>query len=348
MSADINTIIGRVQSTIGDLEGDRIQRGEYLSMLKDVSIGIAEKTESWVNRTIIIPITQKTNAQLAVITNIVLSGEQVIDGTLTLLSRVLVTGQTNAFDNGIYLTGTGAWTRVADANTALLLINAIVTVTQGVVYGGTTWKCITNPITLGITPLVFNQTANINPLTPTTVSIPYTSNPYRVQQVYRRNTLDTVARPCLEISVQAMSRQANYGYPFEVNDVRFDSDTFAVVDDAINKQLRFVFIGKFTPLEECIIDYAVDDPYGAMAMWGDINMPIPNYLVDTFFYGLLYKAAERLMIQGDTSQASSVSYLAQTYATKLREAMTWNLMFKDKNSSVIQQPYKFLSDGDYF
>lgn len=48
--------------------------------------------------------------------NITLSGEQTIDGVLTSTSRVLVSGQTTQSENGIYITGAGAWTRDTDAD----------------------------------------------------------------------------------------------------------------------------------------------------------------------------------------------------------------------------------------
>jgi len=48
--------------------------------------------------------------------NITLSGEQTIDGVLTSSSRVLASGQTAQSDNGIYVTGAGAWIRDVDAD----------------------------------------------------------------------------------------------------------------------------------------------------------------------------------------------------------------------------------------
>jgi hypothetical protein len=46
--------------------------------------------------------------------NITLSGEQTIDGVLTSASRVLVAGQTNPVENGIYVSAAGAWSRATD------------------------------------------------------------------------------------------------------------------------------------------------------------------------------------------------------------------------------------------
>lgn len=56
----------------------------------------------------------KVNVDLATTANIVLSGEQNIDGTVTTLSRVLVKDQVDQKTNGIYVTAAGAWARSTD------------------------------------------------------------------------------------------------------------------------------------------------------------------------------------------------------------------------------------------
>ena len=48
-----------------------------------------------------------------------LTGEQALSGGVTTsTSRVLLTGQTDASENGIYVTASGAWARAADADAA--------------------------------------------------------------------------------------------------------------------------------------------------------------------------------------------------------------------------------------
>jgi hypothetical protein len=49
--------------------------------------------------------------------NITLSGEKTIDTVLTSASRVLVKNQTNATENGVYVSAAGAWARATDADT---------------------------------------------------------------------------------------------------------------------------------------------------------------------------------------------------------------------------------------
>jgi hypothetical protein len=48
--------------------------------------------------------------------NITLSGEQTLDGITTSATRILVTDQITATQNGPYITGSGAWTRTTDAD----------------------------------------------------------------------------------------------------------------------------------------------------------------------------------------------------------------------------------------
>ena len=48
--------------------------------------------------------------------DITLSGEQTLAGVTTNASRVLVSGQADASENGIYVSAAGAWARAEDAD----------------------------------------------------------------------------------------------------------------------------------------------------------------------------------------------------------------------------------------
>jgi len=101
-------------------------------------------------------------------TNITLTGgaPAVVDGvTLANNDRVLVTGQSNAVQNGIYTVTTagsgsnGTWVLSYDDNTTGEVdAGMIVMVTEGTVYADTQWKLTTdNPIVIGTTALTFVQ-----------------------------------------------------------------------------------------------------------------------------------------------------------------------------------------------
>jgi len=100
--------------------------------------------------------------------NVTLSGgaPNSVDGVnLSSNNRVLVTGQTNKAQNGIYYVTTvgsgsnGTWARTNDADlTGEVLAGMIVMATEGSQYADTQWKLLTDdPITIGVTELTFAQ-----------------------------------------------------------------------------------------------------------------------------------------------------------------------------------------------
>jgi hypothetical protein len=70
-----------------------------------------------------------------------LSGLQVIDSyTLLANDRVLLVGQSNPINNGLWVAAAGAWTRPSDsANNAVLSIYTFVTVIYGTIQAGSAW-----------------------------------------------------------------------------------------------------------------------------------------------------------------------------------------------------------------
>lgn len=101
----------------------------------------------------------KTAVRVATTANITLSGTQTIDGVaLSVGDRVLVKNQTTTSQNGTYDVSSGAWSRSADSDTGVELLNAFYFVTLGTTLQATGFTQSTpGPITLGTTAIVFNQ-----------------------------------------------------------------------------------------------------------------------------------------------------------------------------------------------
>ena len=96
--------------------------------------------------------------------NITLSGEQTIDGVLTSSSRIVIGHQTDASENGIYVTAAGAWTRATDADASGdFTTNKTVYIEGGVSHAGATeaYTGISNP-TLGTTDLTWIHKSDSN------------------------------------------------------------------------------------------------------------------------------------------------------------------------------------------
>lgn len=98
---------------------------------------------------------------LVAIDNITLSGNQTIDGVGTSVDmRVLVTGQTDKTENGVYLVKTTAWVRADDFVDGTAQMSDYYFVGQGTNLKGSGWVCVTpNPITIGTTEIDFSYTA---------------------------------------------------------------------------------------------------------------------------------------------------------------------------------------------
>ncbi len=110
----------------------------------------------------------KQATRVITVSNVTLGGgapSQVDGVNLSLNDRVLVIGQTNKAQNGIYQVTTvgsgsnGTWARSGDTNTTgELEAGTIVMVTEGLIYADTQWKLTTDdPIVIGVSELIFEQ-----------------------------------------------------------------------------------------------------------------------------------------------------------------------------------------------
>lgn len=96
-----------------------------------------------------------TEAAVVSTTNLTLSGEQTIDGFTTSASIILVTGQSTATQNGIYITAAGAWGRATEYSTGPQIVMASVLIKNGTANAGTQWYNTNSSITIGSTNITF-------------------------------------------------------------------------------------------------------------------------------------------------------------------------------------------------
>lgn len=102
----------------------------------------------------------KPSVICATTANITLSGEQTLDGILTSASRVLVKNQSTASQNGIYVSGAGAWSRALDMDAWAEVPGSFVFVEQGTLYADTAWVSTANAGgTIGSTSIPWSQFA---------------------------------------------------------------------------------------------------------------------------------------------------------------------------------------------
>ncbi|MGW8461183.1 phage tail-collar fiber domain-containing protein [Pseudomonas sp. CLCA07] len=104
----------------------------------------------------------KQSARVAATVPITLSNAQTIDDVAVVVGdRVLVTAQSQAQDNGLYVVSAEGWTRAADADNSLEVTPGLfIHVEQGTTNGDSLWQLVTDaPITLDTTGLQFELIA---------------------------------------------------------------------------------------------------------------------------------------------------------------------------------------------
>ncbi len=97
--------------------------------------------------------------------DIALTGEQTLNGVTTSSSRVMVTDQTVGADNGIYITGAGAWTRALDFDADAEVNNGSIVHVLGISSTKYLFKYILvtdDPITVGVTAQVWEEHEDID------------------------------------------------------------------------------------------------------------------------------------------------------------------------------------------
>ncbi len=101
----------------------------------------------------------KTSARLASTADIAsLSTLLTIDGvTVDIGDRILVKDQIDQTENGIYIAGSGAWSRSTDADSGPELDGAAIVVESGSSNADTTWTQITNSVSIGVSNIVWTQ-----------------------------------------------------------------------------------------------------------------------------------------------------------------------------------------------
>lgn len=88
----------------------------------------------------------KTACVAVATSNITPSGTQTVDGVaVSAGQRVLLTGQTNGVDNGIYVVASGNWTRPADLAAGASAAAAYTFIEEGAAFADGGWVCTSDP-----------------------------------------------------------------------------------------------------------------------------------------------------------------------------------------------------------
>jgi hypothetical protein len=129
-------------------------------------------TKSYVDTAVSTGFTVHPAAVVYSATNITLSGTQTIDDVaLVANDRVLLNGQTDPIENGLWLVQVGAWTRPTDFSNGTTAGSAYVLITSGTVFAGTSWVCATPTAIIGTDSISFAQFSEQSSITGANVGV---------------------------------------------------------------------------------------------------------------------------------------------------------------------------------
>lgn len=141
-----NTIVQR--DGAGNFNASMISLSGTISSPTDVT------TKEYVDAAVSAGLKIKYPALVTSTSDLTLSGTQTVDDvTLAATNRILLVGQTNPIENGLWLVQTGAWTRPADFSTGTEAGAAYVLTTSGTINAGTSWVCTTTTAIIDTDPI---------------------------------------------------------------------------------------------------------------------------------------------------------------------------------------------------
>lgn len=350
----IEDILSYVQSEIGDLSEDKIQRKEYVYMLNDTAIEIAKATQVWVDRYQVIPNPTLSEWQSATYYRqgafVVIGGSYyraVIDHTST-------TSFTTDLASGLW-TEIPIWADGTDYTADQIVYN------DGSFYRATRthtasadnapdhieyWETITSGTRLIYEVRLPESISSID------------LSPYKLTRVVRGGIYvdalgDTAWVECEEFSIQTINRGISGNTNFEFNRKNVNDYGYAILNtngnDDVNG-LTLVFGKAFEAGEIASIDYISAQPFrkSPFTMW--IENPtnpitIPEWLNEVFQQGVLYRACERIYnVTTEANMMTRANRIRERYDKALNDASGYAKKLKDTRSVITAQPNNFLEE----
>jgi hypothetical protein len=370
---NISQIISDIQNEIYDLAGERIQQGEYIDMCNSVARQIAQATDMYINRFSNVPnpsamiwyenqnytanqIISYSGTDYLVLVAHTSSLANLPDATPTIYSPFADWAESQNYLANVLIKDNNVYATALIDHTSTLNNRPSDSIT-----GITCWRVISGGINA-----IYD------------VTLPYMLNagnisPYRLIRVTRgildSNRVYNSWIECREYSSQSVSATISNNPSFSINRNQLGASAFTVQfadrNNLTDGGLHLIFAEPFSADELCVVDFITNRPFGqpnlGITINGIIQTPdinslqrwlpsysnpqtIPDFLEDSFKYGLLFLVQQRLYNRGDESLGQRMINSKMLYDKELRKAIGYTKMFKDNQSSLKIQPMNYLQE----
>jgi len=339
----VQKIISYAQTDLNDLSGDRIHEAEYIDLLNDISAIVAQETEVWIGRYKTIPNTISTVWGI---------GINYAVGEIIFYQNnyyyCIIAHTSSSIMNPTDIT---RWTIIPiwDATTNYIqgqIIRSDILVIFYRALINNTGKALNDSI-------IWEQVLSNNTIV--RVVIPYTDTfgnviaPYKFLNIHRGNS-NIGYFAVKEFSIQAIIKQQSTPTGFDINDITlYDSAATTFINSnllmpAIDNSITLHFSTAFEVGEELIVDFIQGRPFLLNNWVQNPTISVPDFLDEVLKYGLKWKVFERCFNKGDDTLIKRVEMAYNNYNKELSRAISYSKNFKDKKSSLLIQPLKYLRE----
>ena len=368
----INKIFSDIQTEIDDLSMEKVQLGEYIDLMNDLAIDIAQETQIWIQRYTTIPNPSLMTWQLSFNYTV----GQFVMGTDSNYYMCIVAHTSTALTQPVtglnYLT---CWQIVNAWTAGISYTSGAVVWSSGPLFYKATQS---HTSTIGDAPpysIYWEQIGGgIGSIY--SVQLPYTFNttdlaPFKILRVVRGtqardeliegviNHIGQAWVECREYSQQTIGMTVSQNPSFTINHTQLGDGEFSTQHvntlGQVDGSVLLVFGGNFYANEQVVIDYISNRPFATnpLNMWNPnaaVPISIPDFLQKSFKWGLKWLVCERLYSKGDKSMRDIADRAEIKYHGSnmqggfLREASGYARNFLDSRSSIIMQPINWYEE----
>ena len=372
MPVQINKIFSDIQTEIDDLAMEKVQLGEYIDLMNDLAIDIAQETQIWIARYTTVPNPSAMTWQLSFnyTTGMFVLGTDgnyymcIVNHTSSLLTKP-ITGAN-------YLTN---WQIVNQWTAGISYVIGAIVWDSGPLF----WKATQSHTSLASNeppdPVYWERVGGgIGSIYG--VQLPYSMNnvdlaPFRIIRVVRgAQARDEVVegvvvhigqawRECREYSPQSIGSTISQNPSFTINHTQLGDGEFSTQHvnllGQVDGSVSLIFGGAFYANEEVVIDFISNRPFASnpLNMWDPnavVPISVPDFLQKSFKWGLKWLVCERLFSKGDDrmrniADRAEVKYHgSDMHGGFLREAAGYARNFLDKGSAIKMQPINWFEE----
>lgn len=339
----IKHIISNVQSYIGDESQEKIPQANYIDWIEQIAIEVGTRADLWVGR-------YEKQYNLII-------GEWETSELYNINDVVVHSGSYYVciyqHTSGNFTADASYWKQATEWTDSTSYTEDDMVFTEGPKFYKAlishTSNYLTQPPSEGIWELISDYITNRYHIEiPKEISGRQISL-FRISRVARRKADTDKWTEYYEASKSAVSRTIGGNVSYPLNDMELKNSytiKLASEKDIQDGTITLTFTEAFDSGETVIVDYVTLKPWDGktqnqLSKWTtDMEQEILDFMYETFFWGLLWKASSYLFYRGNEIYQTKMLEAMRNYRSFLQQVSSYIKLPKDTRSVIIPRPRK--------